>query len=85
MIEIRKNVPMPPPWTPRGPGCTRPKYPFELMEVGDSFVIEDGSVDNSTIRVVAATAGSRHGMKFTCRSLRNEDNEVYGIGVWRVE
>ena len=69
MYEIDKNVPLPP--FTRGA-----RFPYEQLEVGDSFYVEGGklsSICNSNYRV-----GKRLQAKFTARQ---EDS---GVRVWRV-
>jgi hypothetical protein len=70
-IKVEKNIPIP----PRGPrGCY--KYPFDAMDVGDSFFVKGGVY--KTLSASVRSAAHRMGRKFTCR--------VYddGIRVWRI-
>lgn len=68
MIKIDKNVPIP----PAGQGRPR-KYPFDEMDVGDSFF-------SGSIASVESSAYSRNdGKKFVLRKVRG------GVRVWRVE
>ena len=69
MIQVDKDIPVP---TRR----SRTLYPYEEMEVGDSFFLEDmplQQVCTSNLR-----AGKRSGKKF---SARTEDG---GVRVWRI-
>jgi hypothetical protein len=69
MIQVDKDIPVP---TRR----SRTLYPYEEMEVGDSFFLEDmplQQVCNSNLR-----AAKRSGKKF---SARTEDG---GVRVWRI-
>jgi hypothetical protein len=74
MIAVDKNIPMPAQCR-RGP---RPKYPFLLMQKGDSFFV-NGGTKLSTIQSSASQAGRRYGRKFACRPMGN------GIRVWRIK
>ena len=72
MIDVEKNVPMPEPTSSR----TKLEYPSEHMEIGDSFF-----VDNSTIQKVCNAnnrAKKKYGAKFMAR------REEGGIRVWRM-
>lgn len=75
MIDIDKGVPMP---ETRG----RPvRYPFESMEVGDSFFCSGGTM--RTTRTRTSEASRRLAPKrFSARAV--EENGVKGIRVWRV-
>lgn len=74
MINIEKDVPMP-------PKLGRPAttvYPYKEMEVGDSFRV-DGPEKVSKIRTMASTTwGPRTGFKFSVRV------EPGGCRIWRV-
>jgi hypothetical protein len=76
---IEKGIDMPPiPGGNRGsrsPRLTPQHYPWEQMEVGDSFIVTNRPVKK--ISTAAVYAQRRHGMKFACRSVGN------GIRVWR--
>jgi hypothetical protein len=71
MIAIDKNVPLPPP--KRGPEAT---FPWQSMEVGDSFLVEGRS--QSSVASHGSLAGQRYGRKFTTRK------EGDGVRVWRI-
>ena len=70
-IKIDKNVPLPTPHTS--------KYPFRIMEVGDSFAITDTAKNVNLVRSAASNCGKRHGVKFQVRV------EEGGARVWRVK
>ena len=85
MIKVEKGVPIPPRrWRGGGPRGGDPKYPWPLMEVGDSFFIPTHSRDeailmNLKIGSSATTYMRKHGVKFTARSLDD------GVRYWRVK
>lgn len=54
------------------------KYPFEEMDIGDSFFVTDASV-----ALIHANARRYAPMRFTCRTVFEGD--VKGIRVWRIE
>ena len=71
--ELDKNVPMP---------KASSKYPFEDMDVGDSFFVADGDDENwKTLRKMRG-ASNWASKKFpdTKYSVRKVDN---GVRVWR--
>lgn len=75
MIQIDKNIPIPP--RPTLPG--RPsKYPFAEMEVGDSFAT-DKPCRGTTISGSINFAAKKLGYKFTSR--KQADGT---IRVWRI-
>lgn len=59
-IQIDKGVPLP-------AGGRKPKYPFLLLEVGDSFLFPDGT-PRSSAKVAASNHGKRHGVKLAIRA-----------------
>lgn len=72
MIEIDKNMPLPP---TRGSAGGK-KYPITELEIGDSFLVTD-----ATQRKVWGSVGSvakRTGAKFTVRNVEG------GVRVWRI-
>lgn len=73
MIEIEKGIPIP---EHRGPGRER-KYPWLEMDVGDSFVSDEG---RGSARRSASLAGKRYGKRFVTRKLSDVRYRV-----WRVE
>lgn len=69
-MEIENGVPL-----PRHKGGFY-KYPWHLMEIGDSFLVDDRSIQ--TMASVANRASARLGFKFSCRSTDE------GVRVWRI-
>lgn len=74
MINIDKNIPVP---EGRKKG-RRVAYPFEQMEVGDSFVIPDG--EREKCRMAAYAWGKRRNLRFVVRL--DDDGDVR---CWRSE
>ena len=72
--EIDRAIPIPPP--SRGPGAV--KYPWAVMEVGDSFFVPGITKDNIYSSIKNA---SRDGRSFVAR--RVTENGVRGLRVWR--
>lgn len=70
-IPVDRNIPLPQVRVGR-------LYPFEDMQIGDSFFVIDGSV----VRIHAAARQFNKRMRFTCRT-RIEDG-VRGVRVWRI-
>jgi hypothetical protein len=73
MIKIDKNVAIP--IIERG-GVA--KYPWNKMEIGDSFFIE-GAKTTTSITSAASPYGKRHNKKFTARAVDG------GVRIWRIE
>lgn len=70
MLTVDSGIPIP-------ADAQREKYPFPVMQIGDSFLLPDvESAKNA--RSAAWMYSKRHGTKFSCR--RVED----GWRVWRV-
>ena len=74
MTKIDKDIPIPK--ISGRTGCP-PKYPFRMMEVGDSFFIAGKS---ATISGLFLRYMPR---KFTCRSV--VENDISGVRIWRIE
>ncbi len=70
MIKVEKNIPIP-------PFRKTLKYPFEGMEVGDSFFVTD--VKRNNLAITARKYGSKTGKKFLVRDVKG------GVRCWRVE
>jgi hypothetical protein len=70
VFTIQSNIPVPTTQRRRG----KPKYPWPLMQVGDSFL-----APHTRVTMSAYAYGKRHNMKFV--SLK----EANGIRVWRTE
>jgi len=76
-FKIDKNVPIPEGrW-----GKRRKKYPFDEMEVGDSFFIHGGKQESITS--IMRHWREKLGHKYTTRSV--VENGVKGVRVWRIE
>lgn len=72
-FTIEKGIPV-----PKMTGAGRKtKYPFESMQVGDSFFVKDGTV--KTLSRSCGTYGKRLERKFASRTVEG------GARVWRVE
>ena len=73
-FRVESGVPIPPVVK------SYPKYPFDQMQVGDSFDAgEHSKADKVRVRNAAAMHGRRTGTKFTTR--KTDDNR---IRCWRV-
>ena len=70
MIKIEKNIPIP-------TFKKTLKYPFEEMQVGDSFFVKD--VKRNNLSITARKYGSKTGRKFLVREVEG------GVRCWRVE
>lgn len=72
MVEIEKNIPI------LGP---KEKYPFEKMEIGDSFFIANGnsaSINSSKWQFIKSTEIGKD-RQYTCRKVEG------GVRVWRIK
>jgi hypothetical protein len=65
-VELEKDVPVPE---------SRKRYPYREMEIGDSFFVEGGGLQN--ICNQNYRTGKKLGMSFIARK------EVNGVRVWR--
>jgi hypothetical protein len=72
-FKVERGIPIPPMPHPGRPY----KYPWRLLEVGDSFFVPEGNL--KTLRSAWKEASKRLG--FRC-SYRQEEG---GIRIWRVE
>lgn len=54
-----------------------PKYPFQKMNVGDSFVLDQQS-NHASARVCAIQYAARSGKRFATRTIDN------GLRIWRI-
>jgi len=81
-IKIEKDVPLPP---PRGKKW-QSKYPFELLNVNDSFFVEAGdrfcSLLLGSVRAIGKRFEERFGYKYTYRIIKEPK---YGVRVWRIK
>lgn len=73
-FEIEKNVPMP-------EKHVRWKYPFDQMEVGDSFFVVNK--DTTQMSALCKRAGKRLTARFT--TAKAERGAEVGVRVWRME
>ncbi len=69
--KIEKEVALPPMWD-------RSTYPFEEMEIGDSFFVP-GRENCERVRAMASYKNKSHMKKFIIRTFSD------GIRVWRIE
>ena len=78
MYKIEKGIPIP--RTRWGPGCYN-KYPFDLLEVGDSFLVEttDKYEKRKKQASIIATSKSRRPQQFATRTVPE------GVRVWRIK
>jgi len=77
MLEIETGIPMP--TKPAGRGTS--KYPFDVMNVGDSFVVDLYGKTWAFIFEAIKKAQQRHpGRKFSTRAIEPTKRRV-----WRVE
>jgi hypothetical protein len=84
--EIEKNIPMPVLNKGRMRGSY--KYPFEKMEIGDSFHVaksEERPKPARTLASTVSTASKKYGKVFRVRSVGEEDPKGPGARVFRVE
>lgn len=72
MFNIEKDIPLP---EPRG---ARTKYPFEEMEIGDSFLFDKKQVN--LIHFAKSQYGRRNNKKFSVRRINNDEYRC-----WRIE
>lgn len=66
-IPIEKGVPIP------------RRYPFEHMQVGDSFAVPEG-INRTRVSIAAMRYGREHKMKFTVRQMPDRS-----LRCWRLE
>lgn len=78
-FEIRKGIPKP--IAQRGTSVGAIKYPFALMEVGDSFIFTELS-DVKAKRKAASAINSAH-KRFPSRVFSQRVDETGALGVWR--
>lgn len=74
MIEIEKNIPIPPARIGRFP-----IYPFAEMEIGDSILVKGDWKKLDSAKVAARAYGKRHGVRF--RTMQVDT----GVRLWRIE
>jgi len=71
MYKIEKNIPAPGP----APQSIR-KYPFDKMQIGDSFFVPGGN--QNSIATSATNQLNRYGRRYTTRKMDG------GVRVWRI-
>ena len=71
MIKIDTGVPVKSPY----------KYPFQTMNIGDSFFVPEPT-NPMSVRVAAYQYAGRHQIKFVTRLL--EEGKKTGVRVWRI-
>lgn len=74
MYAVDKRIPLPGDSGIRG----RTKYPFAMMEIGDSFFVPRVNVKRNTIDSAKRKAQLNLGRKFTLRTYPD------GVRIWRV-
>jgi hypothetical protein len=72
---IEKDVPMPA--TAGAPGRNT-KYPFGVMEKGDSFYAHGDDCLKASVRAAAYRHKVKSGKSFACRA------DEHGVRIWRV-
>ena len=65
-MKVEKHIPIP------------MKYPFDQMELGDSFLIPQ-TVKRQTVSIAALRYGNKHGMKFTTRKMSDGSYRCWRI------
>lgn len=73
VIKIDKGIPVPP------ENSHASKYPFDLMEIGDSFFVSAEERKPDHMRSTASIHGKRIQKRYSVRKVEN------GTRVWRVE
>lgn len=72
-FNIEKGIPV----APLTGAGRKNKYPFDAMEVGDSFFVKDGK--GKSLSRLSYMHGKRLSYKFACRTVEG------GVRVWRTE
>lgn len=83
-FEIEKGIPIPDKRNPGGSSKGQTKYPFQEMEVGDSFLYNDKLNDEKGQRNIANNARNwcKHhqlNWKFIARQISQ------GVRIWRIK
>uniref|UniRef100_A0A6M3IIX2 Uncharacterized protein n=1 Tax=viral metagenome TaxID=1070528 RepID=A0A6M3IIX2_9ZZZZ len=77
MYKIEKGIPIPHSQHPGGPP---PKYPFDEMEIGDSFLIRCEDKDRKKTQASVLSSARRVALKqFITRG------NSLGVRIWRIE
>ena len=80
-IKIEHGIPI----TTTPPPNAR-KYPFNKMEIGDSFFVPvERNAKRCRVGAAAFSYGRRKGKKFSTRTVFDDDGNTIGHRVWRVE
>lgn len=64
---------------PIGGFDTKTRYPFGLMEVGDSFVMDATAAEHRNAQAASSVYGRYHGKRFKTKMMSD------GLRVWRIE
>ena len=82
---IEKDVPIPEVQTYSPP--MRNHYPWQDLEVGESFQVNDVTTELHvrSIQQTASRAAGRCGIKLATRKMKNDNGDLYAIRIWRVE
>ncbi len=78
-MKVEKDIPIKKRPGGRGPsgGNRKRKYPFESMDVGDSFFVE-GEDTQGKAAGAAKSHGRYHNLKFAARTVDG------GVRIWRI-
>lgn len=81
---IEKGLPIPEP--DRKSPAERTSYPWHVLEVNESFLIDtNDSVRIKGLQEIASRYGTRNNKKYKSRTVRDEEDRLVGIRFWRVE
>jgi len=82
-VTIEKDIPLPPPYNERGP-----HYPWDKMEVGDSFIFQCNPEDKQKISVTLSTDAR----SYTYRNQKQMRGRTFttrqvdcGVRIWRTK
>lgn len=73
-FKIEKDVAI-----PVGGLGTKTRYPFGLMEVGDSFVMDATAPEHRNAQAACSVYGRYHGKRFKTKMMPD------GLRIWRIE
>ena len=76
-FQVQKGIEIP----ERGPLSRSCIYPWNKMEIGDSFFLPNYKI--SQVSSGACAAGKRYGKMYITRTLI--ENDIKGVRVWRVK
>ena len=78
MYKVDKGIAI----TNSGRGC--PKYPWDALEIGDSFFVPSTDFPNSGFRGIRPSIRLlENGYKISCRKVT--ENDVNGVRFWRIK